>query len=362
MKYDFGENISEGSTMDWAKNIVCCNSKVLELGPAVGTLTKYLSLEKRCDVDIVEIDEESGKIAKQYSNNACLGNVEGNLELDDWKKRINEINSYDYVIMLDVIEHIRNPHNVLAYIKSLLKEDGEILLSTPNISHNAIIINLLNDEFKYNPLGILDETHVKLYTEKSIQRLVKESGLYIYDIKYIQKVAEETEFKANYSMVPIEIESFLRQRDNADVYQFMLRITKKENEKKCNNHELLYYTKYPAQVFDGDSNLLFEYRINPKEEVCLEIDLRNTNTKYIRIDPIDKSGIISNLKLQWRDDNDVIQNRISDSNGIRITPSTIAFLTDDPQVIIKNRGKILMVSYNYNIVSEQILKLLFPMC
>ena len=57
-KYDFGYDIEAGSTMEWAFSIIKNNSEILELGPAIGTLTKHLKEEKNCSIDIVEIDEE----------------------------------------------------------------------------------------------------------------------------------------------------------------------------------------------------------------------------------------------------------------------------------------------------------------
>ena len=60
-KYDYGYELVPGTTTFWAFQKIQPESRILELGPAIGNLAKHLSEEKNCVVDIIEIDEESGK-------------------------------------------------------------------------------------------------------------------------------------------------------------------------------------------------------------------------------------------------------------------------------------------------------------
>ena len=136
-KYNFNFDIYEEDTLSWIAAEIGEKSNVLEFGAANGRLTKYLSQRKECIVDIVEIDEESGGEAAEYARKALLGNIEGDIEQYKWLELDEQ---YDYVIFADVLEHLVNPQEVLKRCKSIIKDDGKILVSVPNISHNSIII------------------------------------------------------------------------------------------------------------------------------------------------------------------------------------------------------------------------------
>ena len=99
-KYDFEFDVYEENTLSWIARKIEKESHVLEFGAANGRLTKYLSIEKKCIVDIVEIDEESGNEAAEYARTAYVGKVNGDIENYHW---INPNVKYDYVIFADVL-------------------------------------------------------------------------------------------------------------------------------------------------------------------------------------------------------------------------------------------------------------------
>lgn len=74
-----------------------------------------------------------------------------------------ENNSFDIVHFNAVIEHLSNPENILSEIKDMLKKDGVVIINTPNFSQDYR--NFYNDP-----------THVKPYTEKSLQILMEMHG------------------------------------------------------------------------------------------------------------------------------------------------------------------------------------------
>ena len=76
--YNFGFKIMDGTTMSWAENRILPNSTVLEIGPAIGCLTKALH-EKGCQVDIIEIDPEAGASASRFSRQALIGPQNGDI-------------------------------------------------------------------------------------------------------------------------------------------------------------------------------------------------------------------------------------------------------------------------------------------
>ena len=144
MKYDFDLDLTNSNSLLLILEQIRRGSVVLEFGPANGRMTKYLKQELDCDVYLAEIDEEAGKQALLYGKDLVIGDVE-NFE---WFERYRDI-KFDYIVFADVLEHLRDPKTVLDRCKLLLKHEGSVLLSVPNLAHNSVLINLMNNEFEY---------------------------------------------------------------------------------------------------------------------------------------------------------------------------------------------------------------------
>lgn len=94
-----------------------------------------------------------------------------------------EKNMFDYIIFADVLEHLRRPEQVLERMKHFLKQDGTILASIPNLMNIEIVINLLKGNFTYRDAGLLDRTHIHLFTLREIQKMLQDTG---YVVKAVQ--------------------------------------------------------------------------------------------------------------------------------------------------------------------------------
>lgn len=143
----------------------------------VGTATGYLSFEmakRGCTVTGIEKDPEMAKAARGFCSKMLVGDIESiNLE---------ELGRYDAIICADVLEHLREPRKILQQLHSLLKPDGKILISLPNVAHIWVRTNLLLGRFDYGKAGILDETHLHFYTLKSAKNLVASCEMEIIDV------------------------------------------------------------------------------------------------------------------------------------------------------------------------------------
>lgn len=352
-KYDFGSEIVSGSTMEWAIKIVQPQSTVLELGPAIGTLTKHLVEDKGCIVDIVEIDYEAGTQAARYARKSCLGEYHGNLEQNDWMSILGNEKQYDYVVILDVMEHVKNPVQLLMHVKELIKDEGEIILSLPNVAHNSVILNLLNNKFEYTDVGLLDDTHVRFFTHKSLDKLLQQCELYVYDKHYKQMLVGENEIKNSYSEVPDSVEQYLRLRDFGDVYQFLYRIKNSPAEQKVDDRvpKPLPYTLYPLELFDQSGSIIKVIHVDPRfvEE---KIELNGAKGR-LRIDPLNQKCIIKNLIISFICQRDYKKATISLTNGIQLNDEMI-FLDDDPQIFVEcpQDSGLLYLSYQCTLLSD----------
>ncbi|MBF0256897.1 MAG: class I SAM-dependent methyltransferase, partial [Gammaproteobacteria bacterium] len=83
---------------------------------------------------------------------------------------------YDCISLLDVLEHLVDPAQALRKAHSLLRPDGYLLLSVPNVGHWSVVWDLLQGRFDYLPVGILCETHLRFYTRPSLDSLLRQTG------------------------------------------------------------------------------------------------------------------------------------------------------------------------------------------
>jgi cephalosporin hydroxylase/SAM-dependent methyltransferase len=85
--------------------------------------------------------------------------------------------SFDCILFGDVLEHLRDPLGAIRRLLPLLRPDGTVLCCVPNVQHVSVVSALLRGDFQYQPLGIMDETHVRFFTYASFTKLLLDAGL-----------------------------------------------------------------------------------------------------------------------------------------------------------------------------------------
>ncbi|HEY8208318.1 MAG TPA: glycosyltransferase, partial [Myxococcaceae bacterium] len=87
-----------------------------------------------------------------------------------------DVSRHQYLLLLDVIEHLPNPE---AFIEQLRKqfdyEPKRLVLTTPNVAFAVPRLMLLLGQFNYGKVGILSRSHTRLFTFRSIQRLLRDA-------------------------------------------------------------------------------------------------------------------------------------------------------------------------------------------
>jgi 2-polyprenyl-3-methyl-5-hydroxy-6-metoxy-1,4-benzoquinol methylase len=95
-------------------------------------------------------------------------------------------NYFDLVICNDVIEHMVDHEKFLEDIKKKLKKNGHLVGSIPNVRHFGNLFRLLiQKDWKYEDRGVLDRTHVRFFTEKSLYRMFCGNGYAVCELKGI---------------------------------------------------------------------------------------------------------------------------------------------------------------------------------
>ena len=142
---------------------------VLEIGcDCGGTLLEIKNLYPNAKVYGCELNPKAAEIASHFAT-VTINNIEDtNLTY--------EPEMFDYIIFGDVLEHLRDPYKTIEYCRSLLKKDGFIIASIPNVMHISVISDLLKGNFTYTETGLLDKTHIHLFTHNEIQKMFQSCG------------------------------------------------------------------------------------------------------------------------------------------------------------------------------------------
>lgn len=230
-------NVNDCSTLIYSR--VVANTKVLDVGCSRGELGTLLHQRKSCEVSGLEYNADSVEICRQSGDFTKILQV----DLDIFEPQGAFDEPFDYIIFADVLEHLRNPEQVLAKFKPLLKADGCFLLSIPNVAHASIKANLLLDDWTYTPLGILDNTHIRFFTYQSLAKFLSDLNLQITDAQYTRMPLNGYQ-PHKISELPISIQKFITQDVHSQICQYVVRCQKtsvKANDLYDHNLQILSF-------------------------------------------------------------------------------------------------------------------------
>ena len=127
----------------------------------------------------IEPFEKAAQLANGKLDKVICSQFNANLaELQD--------QTFDCITFNDVLEHLVNPDQALKNCIPLLTNNGRIVASIPNVLFFPVMYNLIkNEDWKYEDSGVLDSTHLKFFTKKSIIRLFEGNGFKIVSIEGI---------------------------------------------------------------------------------------------------------------------------------------------------------------------------------
>ena len=181
LKAELYRNKDEGYSSivrwDMIELIPVGDHKILEVGCGAGqTLKKLKELGKAKEIVGIEINEQATQDLSGTLDRLYVGDVE-TIDLPHADKY------FDYILFGDVLEHLINPRRVLHSCKSLLRDDGYIIASIPNIKHHSVLLRLIFfDEFQYTDAGILDSSHLRFFTKKEIVKMFKDEKFEVVDL------------------------------------------------------------------------------------------------------------------------------------------------------------------------------------
>lgn len=158
-------------------------SKVLDVGCSTGVMGKYLINNMNCIVYGIDWNEvELLEAQKNGYKNTDKLDLNSN-KIEDFFLTYHKNNGqFDVIVLGDILEHLMEPAKLLRNIKQLIKSDGYIICSIPNIAFIYYRIQLMLGKWEYKKYGVMDETHLRFFTKKTIIELFEKADLSIIEI------------------------------------------------------------------------------------------------------------------------------------------------------------------------------------
>jgi 2-polyprenyl-3-methyl-5-hydroxy-6-metoxy-1,4-benzoquinol methylase len=201
----------------YALQMIGSNKRVLELGPAAGAFTRALA-DQGCRVVAIEVDPDAAAGVEPVAERVIVGDLS---EPGVVASAIDD-ERFDVVVGGDVLEHLRDPLEVLRACRAALKPGGYVVLSLPNIAHADVKLQLLDGRFPYRATGLLDRTHLRFFTLETIHELLHDAGLLPVDLRRVTVPVFATEQAVDPATVPPEILERATADAESETYQFVV--------------------------------------------------------------------------------------------------------------------------------------------
>ena len=153
--------------------------RMLDVGCSSGNFSALVKSQMSVEIWGIEIDAVAAENAKKHLDKVIVGDI---------KQNMNQLPSsyFDCIVFNDILEHLYDPGDILIGMKRYLLKEGVIVASIPNFREIVNLYNLLiKEDLEYKEWGILDRTHLRFFTKKSIRRMFEESGFTIIKIEGI---------------------------------------------------------------------------------------------------------------------------------------------------------------------------------
>jgi len=219
-KYEYQVALDADSGPARVVRMVGENKRVLEIGCGPGSITKLLAGKSNCKVTALDIDAESIEKIQDYCEHA----YQADLNDPAWTQILGERTKFDVLVAADVLEHVYGPATVLSGMKTLLADDGYMVISLPHAGHSVIHACLFDEDFEYNDSGLLDRTHIRFFGIKNMQTLFEDAGMKIVDAEFVVREPEHTEFSKRWRRTPQELRDALAKNPFGLVYQVIVKV------------------------------------------------------------------------------------------------------------------------------------------
>jgi glycosyltransferase involved in cell wall biosynthesis/2-polyprenyl-3-methyl-5-hydroxy-6-metoxy-1,4-benzoquinol methylase len=307
VEYDFeiDLNVENNSHTQIVKRIPR-GSRVLELGCATGYMSEYLRNALDCYVVGVEYDRKMANRAKSVCDRVIVADV----QKGNWRKKLVD-ERFDIITCADILEHLRDPVALLKTLPELLAEGGRLLASVPNGAHASLRLELLEGRFTYEDTGLLDRTHLHLFTYHSLRELFARGGFSVHELSYTFHDMADSVIEERLSKLGLDVNErglALFHTPDAAAYQF---IVSAAVDSQVNADSFPQLTDKPLQgsteVYRVLHDELHNFRLaNAQQDAAIKerdrlLQEQHENLRQGQIDKENSSAHAESLKVSLQD-------------------------------------------------------------
>src|SRR5262249_13910418 len=146
----------------------------LDVGAADGFLAQLLSA-RGWIVTALERDPDQADLARGKCHEEIVADIA------DGAAKLSGL--FDAIVCGDVLEHLADPLSALVRLNARLARGGRVVVSVPNVAHLWVRLSLLVGRFEYADRGILDRTHVRFFTRKTLLAMLAQAGLRVEELQ-----------------------------------------------------------------------------------------------------------------------------------------------------------------------------------
>ena len=168
LRYDSHDGPDAAEVSGLVPTLVPRGGYVLDVGCGTGAVT--VEIRDKAGATVLGIEPSAERAA------ACRARGIETLECLFPSPLIPTHRPFDAIIFTDVLEHLADPGSALVEARKLLAPGGVIIASVPNVAHWSVRQDLLFGKFEYKPYGIMDATHLRWFTARSLRRLFESNG------------------------------------------------------------------------------------------------------------------------------------------------------------------------------------------
>lgn len=132
---------------------------MLDVGCGAGDNAKLLKTRHpNCEIFGITHSVAEADVAVRHMTNCWVLDIEAPIPAPV------SIFRFDSIVFSHVLEHLRDPADVLTRFAELLDDDGSILIAVPNVLSWRMRWKFLRGRFEYQSSGTLDDTHLRFFT------------------------------------------------------------------------------------------------------------------------------------------------------------------------------------------------------
>jgi GT2 family glycosyltransferase/2-polyprenyl-3-methyl-5-hydroxy-6-metoxy-1,4-benzoquinol methylase/glycosyltransferase involved in cell wall biosynthesis len=286
----------ERTSLSVLASMVPQGAKVLDLGCGSGALGQYLAQTRQCTSDGVTLSEAEAAHARPHYRRVEVADLEAADLVQMFAGQ-----RYDAIICADVLEHLKRPELVLAACRKMLATDGKLLISVPNAGYSGLIAELLHGEFLYREEGLLDRTHLRFFTRRSLLRFLADQRWHVDSLETVERALPESEFRIAFDHMPPAVARHLLASPDALTYQFIgcaHPVAQTESPATFPADDWPGDALFTTQLYLGQAHGYDEERkltrtgAMGRERQTLRFALPQAPLTQLRLDPADRPGFV----------------------------------------------------------------------